>query len=793
MVNEDVKKTGGLAIIAPYSPFIILVLVSICCGGEIRAQESAGQADVAMQGYSLGGSGQQPIQTAGMAVTTTQFIPGLGLMTANVEGYGGEGFRTGNVFAGLEGTPIWGWHWDFMGGDFHFSSNLVENPFSNVYTPELAGRGLRIVMRRTNRTYQFFVGEDTVQEGPRIPFRLVLPQRVMGAAMQQKVGKRWAFGVRFLNLDTSANALRRDPTYFFPGRAYQSSNSLTFQTSYNFTEHLKFYAEAGYGTASSFSAAQLEQLPSSQGETAASPTTSSPVRQQPFSLLIGPSWETKKFSIRANYVRQSTTYLPLLGYFAGDRQGQYVEGHYRPLGWAEFYGSASAYSNNLENNPDVASFRSFGYTAGSSFTLPWRLSAGASLTTLNLTEREPSQPGAVPSSNRQINLNLSRPVHRHNLRISMTDMNLNTNLLPQSLRFEEVEDTFTWRHLVLGGSARLQNTQSTETRNTVFYRGSIQANLKRISVYGYMENGNDLVNKSIFSTNSVSSTVAGVSAPLFKGWTLQFEVFRNQLLTALNPENIFLFGNSDQGLNSQLAGFNQRSVYLKISRHFQWGKGLAEGSSMEEYAAKHAPLVGSVEGLVTEGEVGASQPAPNVGVILDHYYTAVSDATGRYAFADVPEGTHEVALNMEELPSDYEPGPVNLAHVSVQPRAIARTDFNVLRLSNLSGRIVAPKDVQFDDVVVRLVGTKLYTTPYADGTFSFYNLREGQYEVEIDPQTIPEGYVLASPARVPVAASSTNPAPPIGFEIKVKPEAPKPVREMLKQEIHVKTPGGGPH
>jgi hypothetical protein len=117
----------------------------------------------------------------------------------------------------------------------------------------------------------------------------------------------------------------------------------------------------------------------------------------------------------------------------------------------------------------------------------------------------------------------------------------------------------------------------------------------------------------------------------------------------------------------------------------------------------------------------------------------------------------------------------------------------VLRLANLAGKIVAPKDVQLEDVVVRLAGTKLYTTPYNDGTFSFYNLPEGQYEVEIDVGTLPEGYMLASPASVPVAASSTNPAPSIGFEFKLKPQVQKPVREMLNQQIHVNTPTGSDH
>lgn len=724
-----------------------------------------------MQGYYMTGSNQPLTETSGMAESSTQFIKGLGLLSTNIEGYGGDGFRAGNLFVGLQGTPLWGWHWDFVGGDFHFSSSLVENPFSNIYSPEIAGRGAHIVMRRTNRTYQFFVGEDTVLAGPRIPFRLILPQLVTGAFMQQKVGERWAFGVRYLNLATSPNAPTEDPTYFSPGHSFQSSNSLMFQSTYHLSEHLKLYGETGYGTASSF--------------------TPSAGSSQPFSLLVGPSWQTKKFSINANYVRQSTTYMPLLGYFAGDRQGPYVDGHYRPFGRLEVYGSASAYSNNLEKNPDVPSFSSSGYSAGASLTLPWRFSTSASLTSLHLTEVDPSQPGVLPSNNSQISFTVSRPLWRHNLRFSLIDMNLNANSQPQAQRFEEVEDNFTVKHLMLGAAVRFQGTQtSTEHLNSVFYRGSIQANIKRISIYGYLEKGNDLVNQSVFSTNSVSSQVLGMSAPLFKGWTLHFEAFQNKLLTSLNPENVFLFGSSDQGLNTQLADFNQRSIYFKISKSYSWGKPLDQGSTMEQYAASHAPLVGTVQGFVMEAALAGAQPAPNVGVILDQGRTAVSDATGHYVFTDVAEGLHEVALNMEELPADYSPGAENVAHVSVLPRTVARSDFDVVRLANLFGKIVAPKDVQVENIVVRLVGKKLYTTPYDDGAFSFYNLGEGHYEVEIDTDTIPDGYILASPARVKVDASSTGPATTIGFELKVKPQAVKPVREMLNQEIHVNTPGG---
>jgi uncharacterized membrane protein YgcG len=337
----------------------------------------------------------------------------------------------------------------------------------------------------------------------------------------------------------------------------------------------------------------------------------------------------------------------------------------------------------------------------------------------------------------------------------------------------------------------MQSSQSTESKNTLFFRGSIQANFKRLSAYGYLEKGNDLINHSVFSTNAYNSTVAGLTAPLIRGWNLQIEAFRNTLNTALNPENIFLFPTSGLGTNTQLAAFNQWSVYARVSKHFHWGKELPRGGNIEEYAAARAPLVGSVQGLVMEQSLNGSRPAVGVAVSLAHFRTAVTDASGHYQFSAVPEGIYEVGLDMEQLPTDYEPGPATRAHVSVEPRAIARADFSVVRLTYLTGRVVGPAGTPVENVVIRLAGTNRYTTPYQDGSFAFYNLREGEYEVAFDEQTLPEGYLLASPARVRVVASSINPpAGQIEFELKLKPVQEKLVREVLKEEIHVGAGGG---
>jgi uncharacterized membrane protein YgcG len=215
---------------------------------------------------------------------------------------------------------------------------------------------------------------------------------------------------------------------------------------------------------------------------------------------------------------------------------------------------------------------------------------------------------------------------------------------------------------------------------------------------------------------------------------------------------------------------------------------------IEQYATAHAPLVGSVQGLVMEQSLKGSRPAAGVAISLAHFRTAVTDASGRYQFSAVPEGSYEVGLDVEQLPTDYEPGAATMAQVSVAPRAIVRADFSVVRLTYLTGRIVAPAGMLLENTVLRLAGTNRYTTPYQDGTFAFYNLREGEYEVVFDERTLPEGCLLASPARVRVLASSTNPpAAEMQFELKLKPVEEKPVREILQKQIHLGAGGDAPH
>lgn len=114
--------------------------------------QTAGQADIAIQSYLLGNNHQPLFNTSGTAIDFKEFIPSLGLVHAAVEGYGGAGYAAGTNFLGLEQVHVLGWRGDFIGGDFQLSASPLKSPFTNIYTPDISGRGVRIGLSSSDRS-----------------------------------------------------------------------------------------------------------------------------------------------------------------------------------------------------------------------------------------------------------------------------------------------------------------------------------------------------------------------------------------------------------------------------------------------------------------------------------------------------------------------------------------------------------------------------------------------------------------------------------------------------------------
>ena len=731
-------------------------LAALLCSLPVFGAESGGQAEIVFQGYYLGGNAQVPERIGGVVVNFRDFFPGLGVLSGNLEGYANGQFQTGDNFLELQGLPWLGRRWAVRGGDFQIPSSLVDFPFHNIFNPEVTARGARIATRHGATEYEFFYGRETLEEGPQVPFRVTAPQTVMGASARYEHGRVEA-GVRYMRFSSTPDDILKSPFLFPSGRDFARVDSLTAQLLYRLARNLRLYGEASGSAADK--AAALEGG-----------------RREPLSMLGGLAWETPKVTVRANYARQGVLYFPLAGYYAGDRQGPFAEMQYRPWKAVELLGSASHYRNNLEQNPNVATFQSTSTSTGATVRLPGAWTGLAQLSTIRFQEQPAGGGPASDSTNRHLSAGLTRPFRRHTLRFTMHDLKFTANSLPERQRWVEGEDTFRLKRFMLGANVRFQQALGGQSRNTVYVRGIAQFNTRRFTAFANVETGNDLLNQTVFATNTYRTTVAGITAHLDKKWDLQAEAFRNSLNMTLNPESIFVLETGGVGLSNSLSSLDQWSVFIRLKRQLQWGRTLPSGD-LDRYVDSQLPLEGAVEGFVFEQRMAGQCAAAEIPVSLDDNRTVTTDGDGRFRFSEVPEGVHRVLLSGTELPADYDRGTTGEETVAVHPRRTTRATLSVVRLTSLAGKVTGSEKAPLEHILIRLLPAGRYTTTREDGGFAFHNLREGDYEAVIDESTLPEGAVLAGAPRVPVVVRLDAPAPEIHF-VFLTPEKRKTVHKI---------------
>jgi hypothetical protein len=740
--------------------------VSIACftaalltagSAPVRA-DTGGEAEIAFQGSYLGDGASRLTDVTGVAAKFRTFLPGLGLLTANAETYGGESrFRTGENYVDLNGAAWFGMRWRLTGGDFRVATSLLPFPFTNIFFPELSAEGFKVEAASAKRRYSLFYGVETLAAGPRIPFRIRVPQKALGGSFVETVGERLHVGARALYLSTSANS---DSSYLFaPGQESGTTASIAGDLLYKASENLQFFGEA----AASYTGGSAALLRAPRG---------------PFSFTAGPVWKSRTLTVKANYIHHSASYLPIAGYFLGDRSGPYIEVDAKPIHAIDLFGSASQYRNNLDNSPELPSFRSKGTSAGASVALPFRFTVSGQLSMIDFSVRQPGE-GFSSSRNQQLVATLGRPIQRHNVHFSYRDLNIISDGRDQRQRSAEIEDIVQFRRFSLGGAVRDQRLAAEESKDTLFIRGSAQVQFGRLSGYAYVEHGDDLANRTVFLTNTFNTTVLGGSLRIRKAWNLQAEASQNRLTTNLNPESVFLLQNQGAFVTTAVTGLNQWTAFFRLTKNIRWGRGLP-GGDLDRYTAEQMPIVGTIEGTVNEQGLSGGGPAKGIPVVLEDGRLATTDESGVFVFPRVPEGRHRVSLAVNQLPADYDPGATLETTLEVKSRRVTNAKLTVIPLLSVSGRILAPEGIPLENVVVKLLPTNRYTTPEPEGRFAFYNVREGEYDLVLDPRSLPE-FAVADRATIHITvARGTKPEEAI---VRLSIERPeKPIRRSFEKE-----------
>jgi hypothetical protein len=176
---------------------------------------------------------------------------------------------------------------------------------------------------------------------------------------------------------------------------------------------------------------------------------------------------------------------------------------------------------------------------------------------------------------------------------------------------------------------------------------------------------------------------------------------------------------------------------------------------------RHGTITGNVfrddqsKGVLEPG----MRPMPEVEVMLDDRRRTLTGADGSYRFPNVPRGKHRiVAMYRSRDPFFF----TTASDLEVDEDAAV--DFGIgYSLSGLTGEVLndAGQGVAGVAVAIRSRGRKWSATTEADGTFFVSSLVAGEYDVQVDDDSLPAGYSaggLGEPQRVTVGASSPGKA-----------------------------------
>ncbi|MBI4889601.1 MAG: hypothetical protein HY821_03180 [Acidobacteria bacterium] len=738
-----------------YHPVKLILGAFLClsCAG----QETRGQADVAIQGFYVGGASDGNLASTGAYANFRYFYDKAGLLEARIESYSdSQRLNTGENFVRLSGLPWKGYRWTLTGGDTRLNLRPASFVASNLYLPEILLRGARVEANAGNWSASVFAGPLMIMQGPRMPYFRRTPQNAAGGGLLWKPRETVQVQTTLLSITSNLRRFFDQPYFLQPGRYYASSQQLLSNVTWKPRDNLTIFAESGLSAAQGFG-------------------TSRSLAPAP-NFSASADYQSARWQVRASFVRQPASFLPLAGYFVGDRSGPYSEIHYQLSRRLNLFASASSLRNNIENRPDRASMRSAMAGGGFNAELPGRLSLMASYSAITLKSSLPEDPEWKRSGSRMSMLMLTRGFRRFSLRSSLRDLDTRNPTGDSRLRSADADASVYLGPLSFGGGVRLDQSFGANRRDALFYRGSFQFNSRRVSAYAFGDFGHDLLSQTLFVTSQIRTTVIGASARIDSHWTLNTELLRNTLATQMNDQNLFLISNAGGPISVFTSEMNRWTLFFRLTRSFHWGSALPDQFTRGANPGYY-PVMGAVEGFVTEASAAGSQPAAAVPVTLDGYRTETTDQNGRYRFADVPQGNHKVALSERTLPAEFDPGSAASQDLQVGPRRTMRADFTVARLLTISGKLNAPAGIDFTQIVIRLAGSKRYTTPDETGNFTFYNLSAGHYQLTLDPDTLPAGLRLTTDSTVPVSLRNGEPPPDILIGLE-RVTTPKPVRRI---------------
>jgi SPOR domain len=705
------------------------LLVCLMASAPAAAQQGSLQVSAAAQATT--GEAPRGISLSQLEpdLGVTWLQPGTRFGTLQLEVRGTERqneMHFGRIYGSMRDLKYRGFNWTVEGGDTYYAPAVGEYRFSNLTTPAVTFTGAAVGARSARTDIGVVAGQGTVWRNIFGSDPDTLDQTIVAGRAAHRVSERFDLSARGSRIRTED----LDEFTYSIAASDQAGGGMRYAV----TSSVQVVADG--------SVVWYRRAGSTNHE-------------RDGSGLVGLHWLHSRGWLQVNASRFSPGESPTLNSPLPDRAGQFAAGELDLVKRLRVFGGWEAFRSNLDPSAAFAAgslvprsdgTRQFGgirAQVGGRSTLTLRAEAGDRISKY-VTGRQD-----IESDTGVLSADWHTAVNRMNgfLRVAQRN-NVTSSSRAGSYTQHDVSGQFFLR---LSQSAQVFGL-GTATRTTdeagggsTFWQAGGGAQMQVVRQGLWMR------------TEGTVSRNADLATALFvprESLSIGF----NGYVTPRTSVGIDVYIDRSSLANSSASPWATRSI-VRLIRTLPTGSPYsAAGSGLFRTVPTRA--VATVKGMVFADWNGnglqepGENPVPGVPLRLDPVGATETGRNGEFVFRNVPDGLHEVGLDLGALPIDFEAPPIPRLQVTLSGHDTCQVAFGLIPLGAIRGRVVRDlngngtadsTEPPVDGAVVVLDGGRR-SERSKRGQFAFEAVPSGEHTITLLAESLPDGAMIAGEA-----------------------------------------------
>ena len=575
--------------------------------------------------------------------------------------------HAGRLYASLKDLKVGNYRWTVEAGDAFFAPAIGDYKFSNLTTPIVTFMGGAVTARSARTSVGMVAGQGTVWRNIFGSDPDTLDQTIVGGRAAHRVSER---------LDVSARASR-----------------IRTENLAEYTYTIAASDQAGGG-------ARYIMTPALQliadGSVVSYRRAGSTVRERDGSGLVGVHWLHSRGWLQVNASRFSPGDSPTLNSTLPDRSGAFTAGELDLIKRVRVFGGWEAFRQNLDPSAAYAAgyqiprsdgtrqFAGVRTQVGGRSTLTFRVESGDRISKYVSGRQDVESDTGMWSADWQTALNRVNGFVRIAERSNVTSASRSGSYTQREVGGQIFFRMSTSAQLF--GLLSTNHTADEAGGGSTYWQGGGGAQLQVVRqglwlrAEATMSRNADLVTQQLVPRESLSLGFNGYVAPRT---SLGIDVYLDRGAT----------------VSPTTSPWATRSI-VRLVQTLPTGAAYSpNGSGL--FRAAPARAVATVKGLVYTDWNGnglqdpGENPVANVPLRLEAVGAVETAKNGEFLFRNIPDGLHEVGLDLGALPIDFNPPAIPRLQVALSGRDTRQVAFGLIPLGSIRGRVV--RDINSND------------------------------------------------------------------------------------------------